>query len=47
MALAAVADNPLVSLFGHPITLFLLVCTLLVVLGNVPVIKRITQRRKA
>ena len=47
MALAAVADNPLVSLFGHPITLFLLVCTLLVVLGNIPVIKRITQRRKA
>ena len=47
MALAAVADNPLVSLFGHPITLFLLVCTLLVVLSNVPVIKRITQRRKA
>ena len=47
MALAAVADNPLVSLFGHPITAFLLACTLLVVLGNIPVIKRFTQRKKA
>ena len=47
MALAAVADNPLVSLFGHPITLFLLVCTLLVILSNIPFIKRITRRSKA
>ena len=47
MALAAVADNPLASLFGHPITAFLLVCTVAVVLGNLPFIKRITRRNKA
>ena len=47
MALAAVADNPLASLFGHPITAFLLVCTVAVVLGNLPFIKRITRRKKA
>lgn len=47
MALAAVADNPLASLFGHPITAFLLVCTVAVVLSNLPFIKRITRRKKA
>ena len=47
MALAAVADNPLVSLFGHPITAFLLVCTVLVVLSNIPFFKRLTHRKKA
>ena len=46
MALAAVADNPLLSLFGYPITAFLLVCTVLVVLGNIPAVKRIALRRK-
>ena len=47
MALAAVADNPLVSLFGHPITAFLLVCTVLGVLSNIPFFKRLTHRKKA
>ena len=47
MALAAVADNPLLSLIGYPITAFLLVCTLVVVLGNIPAVKRIARRRKA
>ena len=47
MALAAVADNPLLSLFGYPITAFLLVCTMVVVLGNIPAVKRIARRRKA
>ena len=40
MSLAAVADNPLMNLFGHPITLILLACTLFVVLGNIPWLKR-------
>lgn len=40
MSLAAVADNPLMNLFGHPITLVLLACTLFVVLGNIPCLKR-------
>ena len=47
MALAAVAENPLLSLFGYPITALLLVCTVLVVLGNIPAVKRIALRRKA
>lgn len=40
MSLAAVADNPLMNLFGHPITLVLLACTLFVVLSNIPCLKR-------
>ena len=40
MSLAAVADNPLVNLFGHPITMILLACTLFVVLSNIPCLKR-------
>lgn len=40
MSLAAVADNPLMNLFCHPITLILLACTLFVVLGNIPWLKR-------
>ena len=44
MSLAAVADQPLVNLFGHPITLILLACTVFVVLSNIPCLKR---RKKA
>ena len=40
MSLAAVADNPLMNLFGHPITLILLACTLFVVLGNIPFFRK-------
>lgn len=40
LSLAAVADNPMANLFGHPITLILLACTLFVVLGNIPFLKR-------
>ena len=40
MSLAAVADQPLMNLFGHPITMILLACTLLVVIGNLPFLKR-------
>ena len=47
MALAAVADNPVLSLFGYPITAFLLACTLLVLVSNIPAVKRITRRKKA
>ena len=39
MSLAAVAKNPIASLFGYPITLILLACTVLVVLGNIPFFK--------
>ena len=40
MSLAAVAENPLINLFGHPITLILLACTLLVIISNIPLFKR-------
>lgn len=46
MALAAVADNPFMSLFGHPITAVLTICTLLVVLGNIPFFKKLTARKQ-
>lgn len=45
MSLAAVADNPMMSLFGYPITLILLACTLLVVLGNIPMIRKLGKRK--
>ena len=40
MSLAAVADQPLMNLFGHPITLILLACTLFVVLSNMPLLRK-------
>lgn len=40
LSLAAAADQPLLSLFGHPITLILLAATVAVVLGNLPVLRR-------
>ncbi|MBP3428583.1 MAG: tripartite tricarboxylate transporter permease [Clostridia bacterium] len=45
MSLAAVAENPLMNLFGHPITLILLACTLFVVLGNIPFIKNLGKKK--
>ncbi len=35
-----------IILFGYPITAFLLVCTVLVVLGNIPAVKRIALCRR-
>ena len=46
MSLAAVAENPLVSLFGYPITMILLACTALVVAGNLPLFKRKQGKQK-
>lgn len=40
LSLAAVADNPMANLFGHPITLVLLACTLFVILSNIPFLKK-------
>lgn len=45
MSLAAVAENPLMNLFGHPITLILLACTLFVVLGNIPFFKHLGKKK--
>lgn len=44
--LAAVTDNPLVSLFNAPMTIFLLICTLAVILSNVPFVKKIFAKKK-
>ena len=46
MALAIVSDNPLGSLFGYPITMILLVCTVLVILGNIPFFKNRKARKR-
>ena len=40
LSLAAVADNPMANLFGHPITMILLACTLFVILSNIPFLKK-------
>ena len=45
MSLAAVAENPLMNLFGHPITLILLACTLFVVLSNIPFFKSLGKKK--
>lgn len=39
ISLASVADNPFMALFAHPITLFLVACTLFIVLSNIPFVK--------
>jgi len=45
MSLAAVAQNPMMNLFGHPITIILLICTLLVILGNIPFFKNLGKKK--
>ncbi len=39
VSLASVEDNMIVALFGHPITMVLLVCTVGIILSNIPFIK--------
>ncbi len=46
VSLAKVADNMLFAMFGHPITLVLLVCTLAVILGNIPALRRLIEHEK-
>lgn len=36
VSLASVADNMVLALFGHPITLILLICTVGMIVGNIP-----------
>ena len=45
MSLAAVADNPLANLFGHPITVILLLCTLFVICGNIPFFRKLGRKK--
>lgn len=44
VSLASVADNMMTALFWHPITMVLLICTVAVILGNVPFIKKLQKR---
>ncbi len=40
VSLASAADNPLKSMFWHPVTIILSICTMAVLLGNIPWTKR-------
>lgn len=40
VSLASSSDNPMMSMFGHPITIVLTVCTAAVLLGNIPVTRK-------
>lgn len=44
VSLASSSDHPMTSMFGHPITIVLLICTLAVLLGNIPVTKKLMDR---
>ena len=44
ISLAATADNKLAALFGRPITIVLLICTLFSIIFNIPAIKDLTAR---
>ncbi len=44
ISLAASADNAVVALFGRPITMVLLILTLISIITNVPAVKRFTDR---
>lgn len=46
ISLAASADDKLVALFGRPITLVLLVLTLISIISNIPGVKRARDRRR-
>lgn len=47
VSLASAAENPLLSMFGHPITVVLTICTLGVLLGNIPVTKKYMEKLKS
>ena len=36
VSMASSSDNPFMAMFGHPITIVLSICTLFVLLGNIP-----------
>jgi putative tricarboxylic transport membrane protein len=44
VSLASVADNKLASMFWHPITMILLILTVIVVLGNIPFFKKMKKK---
>jgi len=46
ISLASTAENPLLALFGRPITLILLAVTLITLISNIPSVKRARAARK-
>ncbi|MEW4411943.1 tripartite tricarboxylate transporter permease [Clostridium sp. AN503] len=40
VSLAAVKDNPMLEMFGHPITIILLICTVGMIVSNIPWFKK-------
>ena len=44
VSLASSAENPLMSMFGHPFTVILSLCTLGVLLGNIPWTRKYMER---
>lgn len=47
VSLASTASSPLIALFGRPITLVLLVCTVFTLVTNIPSVKRRRAQRRA
>jgi putative tricarboxylic transport membrane protein len=47
VSLASMAESPLLALFGRPITMILLVCTIFTLVTNIPSVKRRREERRA
>ena len=47
VSLASTAESPLLALFGRPITMILLVCTIFTLVTNIPSVKRRREERRA
>lgn len=47
VSLASTASNPVSALFGRPITIVLLLVTILTLVGNIPTVKGLKARRAA
>lgn len=47
VSLASTAEAPLLALFGRPITMILLVCTVFTLVSNIPAVKRRREERRA
>ena len=47
VSLASTASNPVSALFGRPITIALLLVTILTLVGNIPTVKGLKARRAA
>ena len=44
VSIASASDNMMASLFGRPITIVLLICTMAILLSNIPAIKKVFSK---